>query len=823
MESLFRDVRFGLKLLLKEKTFSAAVLLTLAICIGVNVAIFSVVHTVLLQPLPYAHPDRLVTIYNSYPGAGVPRAGEGSADYFLQRGNIAALKGEALLQQRGVTVGEAGSTQRIQSLRVTPSFFGLLGIDPLLGRGFTDDEMDPGKSHEVVLTYGYWQEQFAGAHDVVGRDLRIDGVPYSIVGVLPESTEIVGYHDIRFLLPIPIPPDQRTIQAWHNNNYRMIGRLAPGSTVQQATAQIAALNQSLIERWPVQNGRQLLKDAGYKTVVVGLQRDLVRDIRPILYLLWAGVAFVLLIGCVNVANLMLARSQVRVIELATRLALGAERTRLARQILTESVVIGLLGGALGVGIGALGIHLLGTLGADSIPRWSDVSVDGSVLLFALLVAVGASALFGSLPVARVMKSDWNAVFRSEGRTGTASRRAVLARSTMVATQVAVAFVMLIAAGLMLMSFRSALAVDPGFRPAGVLTANIALPGVRYGDGAKRRQFTDQLLEAVRALPGVRAASVTSSLPLTDNTSSSVILPVNYVPPAGESILSPFRSQVGPGYFKAMGIPLLEGRTFQDSDGPDATRVMVIDQWLAHRYWPHESAIGHRMVWGVAPGDSVPPDQIATIIGVVKDVKQVSLTEPTAEHVGAYYFTYRQQPFGFLTLVVRTATDPSSVTSGVRAVLERIDPELPLYGVETMARRVSDSLASRRVPLVLLSVFAGVALFLAIVGIYGSLAYTVTQRTREIGIRMAMGSTPEQIFRVVVGQGMRTATMGLVVGLVASILLTRFMATLLFGVSPTDPVVLGSVVVVLALVALAACLIPARRATGVDPVTALTGE
>ncbi len=823
MESLLRDIRFGLKLLLKEKTFSAAVLLTLAVCIGVNVAIYSVIHTVLLQPLPYAHPGRLVTIYNSYPGAGVPRAGEGSTDYFMQRGHIAALQDEAEYQGWGATVGDAGATARVQGMRVTASFFPLLGVRPLLGRAFTEDEMTPGNQYEVMLSWGYWQEHFAGERDVVGKDLRIDGRPYQVVGVLPRRFEVVGSPNVRLFAPIPYTQFDRSIQNWVNNSYAMIGRLRPGATIGQATAQIAALNASLIERWPVAGGRQILENAGFRTVVVNLHDDLVRDVRPILYMLWVGVGFVLLIGCVNIANLMLARSQVRMTELATRLALGAERTRLARQMLTESVVMGLLGGGLGIGIGALGLKLLDTVGVNALPRWSDVSIDASVLLFALVVTVGASALFGVVPIVHVVRSDLNAVFRAEGRSGTASHRSALVRRFLVATEVAVAFVLLIGAGLMFMSLRAALGVNPGFDPRGVLTANVALSGERYGKGDARRQFTEALLSAVRAMPGVEAAGVTDHLPLTGNGSSSVIFPEGFTPRPGESILAPFRSEAGPGYFKAMGIPLVAGRTFTQADGPNQQPVIIIDQWLAHRYWPKGNALGQQMVWGVAPGDSVPPDQVATIIGIVKDVKQNSLTERASEHVGAYYFTYEQQPPSNMTLVVRTATPPARLTPALRAALKKIDPDIPLFGVKTMEERVSESLASRRLPLALLAVFAGVALFLAVVGIYGALAYTVTQRTREIGIRVALGSTPGGIFKVVVGEGMRVAGIGLAVGLVAALLLTRFMRSLLFHVSPTDPWVLIVVLIVLALVALAACAIPARRATVVDAVTALTGQ
>jgi len=374
---------------------------------------------------------------------------------------------------------------------------------------------------------------------------------------------------------------------------------------------------------------------------------------------------------------------------------------------------------------------------------------------------------------------------------------------------------------MLMSFRAALSVDPGFQPKGVLTGLVSLPQSRYQNADQRRQFSDELLGAVRAIPGVEAASVTTNLPFSGLNSASVIFPEGYVPKPDESILAPFQTRAGPGYFEAMGIPLVEGRTFKESDGPDQPNVMVIDQWLAHRYWPHSSPLGHAMIFGVAPGDSVPPENRFTIIGVVKDVKQTDLTTPASEHVGAYYFTYRQRPPGYLMLVVRSATGATSVTPAVRKALERIDPDLPFFQVRTMEQRISDSLISRRVPLMLLLAFAGIALFLAVVGIYGALAYSVTQRTREIGIRVAMGSTPRDIFRIVVGQGLRVAGVGLVLGALASVVLTRLMASMLFQIDPTDPRVMAGVALILGGVALAACLVPARRATSVDPVTALT--
>ncbi len=823
METLVRDVRLALKLLWKDKTFSVTVLLTLAVCIGVNVAIYSVIHTVLLDPLPFKAPDRLVTIFNSYPNAGAPRAGDGTIDFLERRKNVPAFQEVALFQDRGATVGGDEGSERVTIMRVSPSLFPLLGVQAALGRTFTEDEMEEGNHRKVLLTDAYWRERFGGARDAVGREMRVNGEAYTVVGVLPPDFAIPAHEDARFFVPVPFTEADRQMDRWHSNNFELIARLAPGATIEQARAQNDALNQTLIDRWPVPNGRQLIKDAGYQTVIVPAAADLVRDVRSVLYMLWAGVGLVLLIGCVNIANLVLARAQTRVGDIATRLALGAPRGRVARQVLTEAVVMGLVGGALGVGIGAIALKLFLRFGAAQLPRGTAIGIDTSVLFFTAVVAVGAGLLFGAIPMVQIMRGDLSPVFRTDARTGTASRRSVLVRNALVTSQVALAFVLLIGAGLMLMSFRAALAVDPGFDADGVMTAFVSLPDARYPDRDARRRFSEELRAGLLAIPGVKAAAITAALPFTSNSSSSVIVPEGYVPSPGESVLSPLEVVASPGYFEAMGIELVEGRTFSDSDGPDAPQVMLIDEWLAHRYWPDRSPLGDRMVYGVPPTlDSIPPESVFTIVGVVKTTKNNDLTAPASEHVGTYYFSSLQQPPSFQAMVVRAGLDPASITPALRALVTKLDSDLPLYGVETMRGRIDDSLRSRRSPLILLGVFAGVALFLAVVGIYGALAYTVAQRTREIGIRMAMGSAPRDVFRSVVGQGLRVTGLGLVVGAVASVLLTRLVRSLLFDVRPTDPRVMAAVAVVLGVVGLAACMIPARRATTVDPVSALGG-
>jgi predicted permease len=823
MDRLLQDLRFGLKLLWKEKAFSATVLVTLAVCIGANATIFSVINTVLLRPLPYAESERLVVLFNSYPGAGADRASSAGPDFFIRREEVPALEELASYQGWGNTVGEAGSTERARTMRVTSTFFPLLMVSPQLGRNFLWEEMEPGNHRKAILTHAYWQERLGGDASVLGQDLRVDGEPFSIVGVLPEGFRLAGESEGRdFFIPIPFPPEMRTLEGWHNNNYQQLGRLAPGATVERARAQVDALNNRLIDEWPLPEARQILEDAGFHTQIHPAKEDMLRDIRPSLLVLWAGVGFVLLIGCVNIANLMLARSNVRMRELATRLAMGADRSRLGKQLLTESVLLGVMGGALGLFLGFAGIQLLSTLGVENLPRGADISLDGAVALFTLFLGLGAGIAFGSIPLISLNRTDLNGVFRQESRSGTASRRAAYLRNTLVMGQVALAFILLISAGLMLRSFQEVLDVDPGFEPAGVMAGFVPLPGSRYPDDPSRALFMEELLGEIRALPGVTFASLTTQLPFSGNNSSSVISPEGYIPRPGESLLSPYQNWVGTDYFEAMGIPLLEGRTFERGDNADAQQVIIIDEWLAERYFPNESPLGKRMLWGTVPGaDEDEEAHLFAIVGVVASHRQNDLVE--SQFVGAYYFPFAQRTQSFPTLLMKTSGDPLALVEPAREVLTRLDPEIPFFGTRTMQDRIDQSLVARRSPMLLLMIFAGVALFLAGVGVYGALAYTVSQRTREMGIRIAIGSNSRRVFNLVVGQGAKVVGVGLAVGLLGSLGLTRLLQSLLYGVRPSDPGVLASVAALLALTGLFACVLPARKATRVDPVVALSDE
>ncbi|MFC1661014.1 ABC transporter permease, partial [Gemmatimonadota bacterium] len=722
----------------------------------------------------------------------------------------------------GNTVGEAGSTERARSMRVTSTFLPVLKVSPILGRNFLWEEMEPGNHQKAILTYQYWQEKYNGESAVLGTDLRVDGEPFTIVGILPEEFRIAGQNQPRdFLLPIPFRPEERTLEGWHSNNYSQLARLATGASIEQAQSQLDAMNTRLIDEWPLPQARQILEDAGYHAEIHNAKDDMLRDIRPSLLMLWAGVAFVLLIGCVNIANLMLARSNVRMRELATRLALGADRARLGRQLLTEAVMLGALGGALGLLVGFTGLQLLTTLGVENLPRGAEISLDSMVLAFTLLLGLGAGIVFGAIPLAHVMRSDLNTVFRAESRSGTASKRALLLRNGLVMGQVAVAFILLIGAGLMLRSFREVLAVDPGFEPEGVVAGFVPLPPSRYLDDRAQILFVDELLQEIRALPGVTTASITTQLPFSGSNSSSVILPEGYTPRPGESLLSPYQTWVGTDFFRALGIPLLEGRTFQPGDrGGDAQQVIILDEWLANRYFPEGNALGKRMLWGTVPGmeeDEEP--YLYTIVGVVASHRQNNLVE--SEFVGSYYFPFSQDPQTFHTLVMKAGGDPLALVEPARQVVARLDPEVPFFGAQTMQDRIDESLLERRSPMLLLMIFAGVALFLAGVGIYGALAYSVTQRTREMGIRMAVGSGAGEVFRLVVGQGLRVVAVGLVVGVLGSLGLVQLIRSLLYGVQPSDPVVMAVVAGILAATGLVACVIPAQRATRIDPVTALT--
>ena len=821
MESLFRDLRYGARLLWKDKGFTLTALLTLALCIGANTTVFTVVNSVLLRPLPVAESDRILLLYNSYPKAGVVRAVTSAGDYYDRLRELTVFEEQALYQlYQGVAVGERGSVEQLLATGATPSLFHLLRARPLLGRTFTEEEGEVGAEKKVVLSYALWQRQGADPK-IVGKDLRLGGEPYAVVGVMPRDFFFLE-PAVMLWRPLAFTPEQKTVH--HSNAWEMVARLKPGATRQQAQAQVDTLNAANLERFPEM--KTILINAGFHTRVVGLQEEVVRDVKDTLFLLWGGAFFVLLIGAVNVANLTLARSGARFRELATRLALGATRRHVACQLLAESVLLTVSAAFLGLLLGWAGVRALSGLGLDSVPRHSEIALDGGVVAFILLMSLLVGLGVGIMPVAHALHADPSAVLHGEGRTGSRGRTARVWRKGLVAAQLGFALVLLMGAGLLLASFRQVLAVRPGFDPSRLVTGSLSLPQTRYREAAAQRSFTSQALERIRALPGVAAAGAVDSLPFSGVHSDSVILAEGYQMRPGESLVSPSQAVVTPRYFEAMRIPLIEGRFFDEHDGADAPPAVIVDERLARRFWPDKSPIGQR-IWRPKSAEALAhPDatntERFTVMGVVGSVKVRALVD-LDERVGAYYFPFAQSPGSYLNLVVRASGEPARLTAAIRSAITDLDPELPFHDVRTMDERIQGTLVSRRTPVLLSVGFGLIALLLATVGLYGVLAYLVSQRTQEIGIRMALGSPASGIFRLVARESLAILGGGFALGLLGALLLAHSIRSLLYEVKPLDPALLASACAALGLVAIAASTVPAWRATRVNPVVALRQE
>jgi predicted permease len=818
MESLLRDLRYGARLLWKDKGFTLTALATLALCIGANTAVFTVVNSVLLQPLPAPESDRILLLHNSYPKAGVARAITSAGDYYDRLRELTVFEEQALYQlYRGVAVGERGSVEQLLATWVTPSFFRLLRAKPLLGRTFTEDEGELGGERKVVLSYGLWQRQGADPN-IVGKDLRLAGEPHTVVGVMPRDFFFLE-PAIALWRPLAFTAEQKVEH--HSNNWEMIARLKPGATREQAQAQVDALNAANLDRFPEM--KTILINAGFHTRVIGLKEEVVRDISGTLFLLWGGALFVLLIGAVNVANLTLARSGARLRELATRLALGATRRHVARQLFAESVLLTMSAAALGLLLGYAGIRALSALGLDGVPRQNEIAVGGAVVVFILVMSLFVGVGVGAIPVVHALHADPSAVLRGEGRTGSRGRTARIWRKGLVAAQLAFALVLLMGAGLLFASFRQVMAVKPGFDATRLVTGSVLLPRSRYPEAAEQRSFTARALEQIRVLSGVTAAGATDTLPFSGANSDSVIMAEGYAMQPGESLISPNQASVTPGYFEAMRIPLIEGRFFEERDRDDAPRVIIVDERLGRRFWPNRSPIGQRM-WRPKSAEALAhPDASNTEwFDVVGSVKLRALVD-TDERVGAYYFPYAQSPGSYFSLVVRATGEPLQLTGAIRTAITRLDPELPFHDVRTMDQRIESSLASRRSPVLLSVGFGAVALLLAAVGLYGVLAYLVSQRTQEIGIRMALGSTASGIFKLMARESFAILGAGFALGMGGALLLAHSIRSMLFEVKAVDPILLASVCGILGVVAITASTLPAWRATRVNPVVALRQE
>lgn len=825
MDRLLQDLRFSLRLLWKDRAFSLTTLATLALCVAANAAIFAIVNSVILKPLPFEEANRLVTVHNSYPGAGAEKGYNSVPDYFDRLRDVTAFDELAVYRETGTTLGgqSDGEAERLTSMVVSPSFFRVLRVQALRGSLFREEDAEPGNERKIVLSHGLWQRKFGGGDDAIGRDVRVNGVLHTIIGVMPETFRFVE-PDVQLWTPAAFTAANQADDQRHNNSWQQVARLGPGATLEQAQSQIDALNARNLERFPAV--RQLLIDVGFLTRVSSLQEDLVAGTKSTLFLLWGGVLVVLLIGCVNVANLVSVRASTRVRELATRSAMGATLGRLTRQLLTETIVLAAAGGALGLLLGSWALSAAEMLGFDQLPRGYEIQMDAQVVIFTGLLVFLVGLGVGLLPVIALRRANLGQIIREEGRSGTATRGARFVRRALVTCQVAFALVLLVGAGLLLASFQRVLSIDPGFTVDRVLTGSLSLPVSRYADDGALRSAMERVLERVRALPGVEAAGVTSSVPFGDSYSDSLILAEGYQMAPGESVISPSRVVVSDGYFEAMKIQIVEGRAFDARDREGLPQPVIVDERLARKFWPNDSPIGRRMY---RPSNlenplepPTDPSDWFTVVGVAKDVRLSGLVDAGGDkQVGAYYFAYPNDPERTITLALRTTLEPTVVTNGVRRELASIDPEVPFYRVRTMDERLNASLIDRRTPMVLAVGFGIVALFLAAIGVYGVLAYQVSERRREIGIRMALGAAASSIFRMVLGEGAIMVSVGAALGLLGAFLLRRTLESQLYEIGAMDPRVVGGVGLVLILVAFVACLLPARRAARTDPAIALT--
>lgn len=824
MDAIRQDLVFALRMLRRDRAYAAAVILTLAICLGASTAIFTVFRSVLLRPLPHPDASDLVYSYDAFPGAGVERAGTSVPNYFDRRELTDVFNSVALYQWSGYRLGEGAGAEGVSAMNVTPSFFQVLRGRAARGRLFVEEDGTPGGNKVVVVSHQFAARQPEGVDAIVGRQIRLNDELYDVVGVLPETFHFLS-PDIRLFVPLAFTGEDRAEDRRFSQNHQLIVRLAAGATLAVAQARVDAMNAGFIENaGPL---RTLIMDAGYHTRLVPLEADLVRDVRSSLQMLWGGVLFVLLIAAVNITNLSLVRATGRLKELATRNAVGAGAGRIARQLITETTLLTLIGGALGLAVGFWSLDALAWLGLSDLPRAHEIQMDGAVFAFTLGLAAVLGIVVGVIPAAQLTRVNLASVLRDEGRGGTAGRRTRYVRRMLVVSQVSLAFMLIVGAGLLLTSFQRLLGVDPGFVADHVLTARTSPLATRYPDDDALRLYATRTLERIRALPGVEAAGITSFLPFGWDDSSSVIVPEGYAPAPGESVISPRQVRATPGYLEALQVRLMRGRLFAESDTAGAPPVVIVDEQLANRFWPNADPIGRRMYLPDSPEHVASPGPDVTwlhVIGVVGGVKLKALVEEGENaRLGAYYLAHAQNPSRNMGVAVRSSGDPAATSAAVQQALTEIDPEAPASDVFTMTERIEKSLTTRRAPMLLTVAFGVVALLLAAVGLYGVLAYQVSQRTREFGIRLALGSHAAGILRLVLREGAWLVAIGLAGGLAGAIMLQSAIASQLYGVDALDPLVMLVAVAVLAATALVACYGPARRAARVNPLVALSRQ
>lgn len=821
MEILLRDIQFALRLAARNRMITAVVALTLGLGIGANAAIFSVIDAVLLRPLPYKDADRLVMVWATYPQLqlSLDRVPVSAGDFVEWRDNSSAFEGFSAIDSANLTLTGGAEPERIVGVRVSASFFDVMGVSAAVGRVFTAAEDQPGNNSVLLISDGSWKSRFGADPAVLGKSLTLNGKSFTIIGVMPPGFEFPRASEMPAYFEFPSQPEmwlpiaisRERIESRRNHNLAVIARLKPGATIKQAESEVSGISSRLEQQYP--------ENKGWGAVVMPLRSHLVGDIQGALLMMLGAVVFVLLIVCANVANIQMSQSSARQEEIAIRAALGASRSQIIRQLLTEDILLSLGGGLLGILFAMGAMRLFSRLKPDRIPYSDDLSIDGTVLLFTLGVSIAAGILFGLAPIYYASKWNLTEHLKQGARTGAGTAKRNRVRNLLVISQLTVAIILLAGAGLLINSFIRLMNVSPGFNPANVLTMDVSLPASRYPDKQKQSEFYRQVLEKIRALPGVESAGVVLFLPLRGAAGlDEFVIEGRPTPPDGEKPITEIRV-TSPDYFKAMGIHILSGRSLTEQDNEDATPAVMINETMAKRFWPNESPIGSRVKTGGKPPQHSWEGIWLTVVGVSADVKG-SLDSETRPQI---YFSYLQFPFHSMSIAVRTAKDPLSLASAVRLQVYAVDRGQPVTDVSTMEHYLSESLAQRRFNTILLSVFAAIALVLAAVGIYGVMSFSVLQRTHELGVRMALGAQKKDVIRLVLSHGAVLISIGAVAGLGMAYLLTRAVSGMLFGVTATDPVTFSLVTLLLVLVTLLASFIPARRAAKVDPIIALRYE
>ena len=807
MDNLRQDIRYAFRRLIKSPAFTIVALLTLALGIGANTAIFSVVNAVLLKPLPYPDAHEIVGIYHLSEGRRATMSGPNFTD--VKKLATTLQDAAAYTRARTILTGR-GEPVRLDAAQVSASLFDLLGVAPAIGRTFRAEENQPGRNHVAILGHGLWVQRFGADRNVVGKTLLLDGVSHEIVGVMPDGFSFPAARAI--WTPLEYTEDFTTTQrgAWYLQG---VGRTRKGVSPEQAQAEIETIGRQLAKQHPDSN-------EGVDITALSLHEAMVGDIRTAFWVLLGAVGSVLLIACVNVANLLLARAAARESEIAVRTALGAGRWRLVRQLLTESVILAIVGGGLGLLLAVWGVEGLLALEPQGIPRLDEVRVDPNVVFFTMGLSLVTGLLFGLVPAFQSTRTGLSSTLKEGGRGALTSRGGSRMRTTLVVAEVALAVTLLAGAGLLIRSFSRLASVDPGFQVQPALTFELSLPESRYETEEHQIAFFDQLLPKLQAIPGVQAAGAVISLPLSG---SSIVLTfeIGGRPPVPPSQQPAMQVRVAtPEYFQTIGIPLKRGRLFSDTDRWGSPQVVLITEAAARQYFPNEDPIGKRITLGWGRGENKPRAG-GEVVGIIGDVKDAGLDEPDPPQI---YLPYRQWPTGSMSFLLKTAVPPESVADAVRRMVYSMDGNLPVGNVRTLEALVARSISQPRFYMTLLAVFAGVALALAAIGIFGVLSYAVAQRTREIGIRMALGAHQRTVIGLIVRDAMIMASVGVAIGTAAAFLLTEWLvAKLLFNTSPHDPATFTVVALALAAVSLAAAYVPARRATRVDPIVALRAE